>query len=161
MFWFQICAVFPIMWASVVGGNGLLQVQVGDVFALRAIVEPLVAQIDPDSNVIESNLPEAPYVYEYVYDRDYFTYLSAGDNTTATVTEDTTTNNNILHCESSETSSMVYLKALKYTGHSINIEVEKVTANGYAMMVSNTDTINVMPKGALMRIQIIEIIPKN
>jgi len=83
----KLCLVSIVIgvmtWAT---GPGELTVLVGDEFAVRAAVDPEVTQLGEDGEIISSQVPAPPYVYEYKYARELIAYTRASEGATATFT---------------------------------------------------------------------------
>lgn len=139
-------------WAAT--GPGLATVPVGQEFPVLHEVTPAVTAIDADGNILESAMPEPPYVWEYKYARELIAFARADDGVTATYREIEGTPWAVLKCESANTSGAVYFKALKVTSGDIALPVQNATANGNALTIANADKLNITAKPAQIQIRI-------
>jgi len=150
----KLCLVSIVIgvmtWAT---GPGELTVLVGDEFAVRAAVDPEVTQLGEDGEVIGSQVPAPPYVYEYKYARELIAYTRASEGVTATFTAIEGTPYGKLRVETNSAESLVYFRALKVTAP-VKLPTQNASANGVALSIANDDTLVVNPRTATLRISI-------
>lgn len=150
----KLCLVSIVIgvmtWAS---GPAELTVLVGDEFAVRAAVEPEITQLSEDGEIIGSQVPAPPYIYEYKYARELIAYTRASEGVTATFTALEGTPYGKLRVETNNAESLVYFRALKVTAP-VKLPTQNASANGVVLTVTNDDTLVVNPRTATLRISI-------
>jgi hypothetical protein len=132
-------------------------VRVGEQFAVRAVVEPAVTQIDGDDAPLATVMPDGPYVYVFEYARDLIRFVGAADGATAEFTEVENSPLGRLRVTSDSPESVVRFRAMKAISEPVTIPVDEATAAGEAIDIVNDDTLLVGPRAATLRILIEQI----
>ena len=147
---FRLCAVTAIGLFAVLDGDGVTEVEVGREFAVEASIQPEVHQIGPAGEVLQVTFPEAPYRFEFKYDRNLILFTRADAGIETAYREITGTPWAVLTVTTSERSGYVYFQALKVTENDVKLPVANATAAGVALPAKNPDLLRIVPQPAAL-----------
>lgn len=147
---FRLCAVTAIGLFAVLDGYGVTEVEVGQEFAVDVSIKPEIRQLGPAGEVLQVTFPEAPYHFEFKYDRNLIVFTRADAGIETAYREITGTPWAVLAVTTSERSGYVYFQALKVTESDVKLPVANATAGGAALPVENLDLLRIVPKPAAL-----------
>lgn len=151
----RLCTVTAVGLFSMLEGAGIVEVEVGREFAVEATIRPEVRQLGPDGNAIEVTFPEAPYKFDFKYDRSLIAFSRVGPGADAVYREITGSPWGVLTVSTAEKSALVYFRALKATEKDVKLPVSNITAAGAVLPAENPDLLRIVPQpaGLVVRLQ--------
>jgi len=149
-----LCAI--IAGAGMVWGEpaGYTLVRVGQEYAVRVVVCAEITQIDGHDNALAYTMPEPPYTWQFKYDRTLVQFVRASDGVTTTYREIPNSPYAVLTCETANSESRVFWRALKTTDGKIAVPVQAATAGGAALTITNPDRLEIVARPATLRVLI-------
>jgi hypothetical protein len=143
----KLCAVVSAGLLSTVG-PGIVEVEVGQEFAVELSFRPETRQLGTDGNALEVAYPPAPYALDFKYDRGLIVFVRADSGAEAAYREVAGSPWAVLTLTTSEHSARAYFRALKVTDKDVRLPVLNVTAAGAPVSVENPDLLRIVPQPA-------------